>query len=154
MVGAKGVALSLAKCLLAVWQWSIRVQGWHICPPTPTVLNIGQFMTWEEVMGTIDDSLWFEVYSCTLQRVGEAMCGWPWQWPKGKAREVGISPLVRVFWEETGTEPTASCTKLCWELPPRGVFRRRERGAISHAITFLDDLAMHVPILDAWDQFV
>ena len=44
--------------------------------------------------------------------------------------------------------------KLCWELPPRGVFRRRKRGMISHAITFLDDVAMHVTSLDAWDQFV
>ena len=25
---------------------------------------------------------------------------------------------------------------------------------ISHAITFLDDVAVHVPTLDAWDQFV
>ena len=25
---------------------------------------------------------------------------------------------------------------------------------ISHAITFLDNMAVHVPMLDAWDQFV
>ena len=72
----------------------------------------------------------------------------------GKVPEVGVSPLVRAFWEETGIELAASCTKLCWELPLRGVFRRRERGAISHVITFLDDMAMRVPTLDAWDQFV
>ena len=29
-----------------------------------------------------------------------------------------------------------------------------ERGTISHAITFLDDMAVHVPTLNAWDQFV
>ena len=75
MVGAKGVALSLAKCLLTVWWWSIKVQGWDVCLPTPTVFNIGQFMMWEEVLGKVDDSLWFEVYSHTLQRVGEAACG-------------------------------------------------------------------------------
>ena len=68
--------------------------------------------------------------------------------------EVGVSPLVRAFWEETGIELAASCTKLCWELPPRGAFRRKERGTISHAITFLDDVAMRVPTLDTWDQFV
>ena len=59
-----------------------------------------------------------------------------------------------MFWEETSIELSASCTRLCWELPPRSVFRRRERGKISHAITFLDDVAVHVPTLDAWDQFV
>ena len=74
MVGAKDVALSLAKCLLAIWWWSIKVQGWDICPPTPTALNIGQFMTREEVLENVDDSLWFVAYSCALQRVGEAAC--------------------------------------------------------------------------------
>ena len=34
------------------------------------------------------------------------------------------------------------------------MFRRRERGVISHAITFLDDVATCTPSLDAWDQFV
>ena len=75
MVGAEGAALSLAKCLLAIWWWSIRVQGWDICPPTPMVLNIGQFIMQEEVQGKVDDSLWFEAYSRALQRVGEATCG-------------------------------------------------------------------------------
>ena len=74
------------------------------------------------------------------------------QW--GKVPEVGVSPLVRAFWEETGIELTASCKKLCWELPLRGVFRRRERGVVSQAITFVDDMVMRVPSLDAWDQFV
>ena len=73
MMGAEGVALSLAKHLLTIWQWSARVQGWDICPPTPTVLNIGQFMMRDKVQGDMDNSLWFEAYSRTLQRVGEAV---------------------------------------------------------------------------------
>ena len=84
MVGAEGAALSLDKHLLTIWQWSIKVQGQDICPPTPMVLNIGQFMMQEEVLGKVDDSLWFEVYSHTLQRVREAMCSQQWQWPKGR----------------------------------------------------------------------
>ena len=108
----------------------------------------------DEVQGDVDNLLWFEAYSCTLQRVREAVHGPWWQWPKGKAKEVKVSPLVRAFWEATGIELTASCTRLCWELPPRGVYRRRERGTISPMITFLDDLAVHVPSLNAWDQFV
>ena len=153
-MGAEGVALSLAKRLLTIWWWSARVQGWDVCLPTQTVLNIGQFMTWDEVQGDVDNSLWFEAYSHALQRVGEAVHGLRWQWPKGKVREVKVSPLVRAFWEETSVELAASCTRLCWELPQRGVFRRRERGIISHAITFLDDMAVHVPMLNAWDQFI
>ena len=111
-------------------------------------------MTQNKVQGDMDNLLWFEAYSHALQRVGEAMHGWQWQWPKGKAWEVKVSPLVRAFWEATSVVLAAFCTRLCWELPPRGVYRRRERGTISHAITFLDDLAVRVPMLDAWDQFV
>ena len=73
MVGTEGAALSLAKCLLAIW--SIRVQGQDVFPPALMVLNIGQFMTREEVQGMVVNSLWFEAYSCTLQRVREAACG-------------------------------------------------------------------------------
>ena len=83
-LGAKGATLLLAKCLLAVWQWSLRVQGQDVCPPAPTILNIGQFMTRDEVRGDVDNTLWFEVYSHTLQRVGEAVSSRQWQWPKGK----------------------------------------------------------------------
>ena len=154
MVGTEGAALSLAKQLLAVWQWIIKVQGQDVCPPAPKALNIGQFMTREEVLEGVDNSLWFAAYSHALQRVGEATCSQRWQWPVGKVLEAGVSPLVRAFWEETGVELATSCTKLCWELPPRGVFRRRERGVVAHAITFVDNVAMHVPSLNAWDQFV
>ena len=153
-VGTGGAALSLAKHLLTIWQWSIKVQGWDVCLPTLTVFNIGQFMIWEEVLENVDDSLWFVAYSHALQRVGEAACSQRWQWARGKVVEVGVSPLIRAFWEETGVELATSCMKLCWELPLRGVFRRREMGVISHAITFLDDMAVRVPSLDAWDQFV
>ena len=154
MTGAEGMALSLAKHLLTVWQQSARVQGWDVCLPTLTVLNIGQFMMGDEVQEDVDNSLWFEVYSHTLQRVRQAVCGWWWQWPKGKVREVKVSPLVRAFWEASGIELATSCTRLCWELPPRGVYRKRERGTISHMITFLDDLAVRLPTINTWDQFV
>ena len=145
--------MSLAKCLLAIWQWSIKVQGWDVCPPTPMALNIGQFMTRKEVLENVDNSLWFTAYSCTLQS-REAMCSRHWQWARGKAADIGVSPLVRAFWEETGVRLTTSCIKLCWELPPWGVFRRMERGTVSHVITFMDDVAMCIPSLNAWDQFV
>ena len=150
-VGTEGTALSLTKCLLVVWQWSIKVQGWDVCLPTPTALHIGQFMTREEVLEGVNDPLWFVAYSCALQWVGEAMHGWRWEWPVGKMPEVGVSPLVHAFWEETGVELATSCMKLC---SLRGVFIRRERGPVAHVITFVDNVAMHVPSLDAWDQFV
>ena len=153
-VGAEGAALSLAKHLLTVWQWSIKVQGWDICLPTLTALNIEQFMTREEVLEGVDEPLWFAAYSCALQWVGEAAHGQKWEWLVGKMPEVRVSPLVHAFWEETGIELTAACIKLCWELPLRSIFRRRERDPVAYAITFVDELAMQVPSLDAWDQFI
>ena len=123
-------------------------------PAHPTVLNIGQFMMRDEVQGEVDNLLWFEVYSCTLQRVREAVHSHQWQWPKGMVQEVTVSPLVRALWEETSVERATSCSRLCWELQPRSVFRRRERGAISHVITFLDNMAVCIPMLNAWDQFI
>ena len=111
-------------------------------------------MTREEVLEGVDNPLWFAAYSHALQWVSEAACGWRWEWPVGKTPEVGVSPLVHAFWEETGIKLATSCIKLCWELPPRSVFRRRERGPVAYAITFVDELAVRVPSLNAWDQFI
>ena len=72
--GTEGAALSLGKCLLMVWQWSIKVLGWDVCLPAPTALNIGQFMTKEEVSEGVDEPLWFAAYSHALQWVSEAAC--------------------------------------------------------------------------------
>ena len=46
--GAEGTTKALAKCLVAVWRWNIKVQGEQVYLPTPTVLNIGQFLTDQE----------------------------------------------------------------------------------------------------------
>ena len=34
----------LTKRLMAAWKWAEVVSESPICPPTPTVLNIGQFI--------------------------------------------------------------------------------------------------------------
>ena len=71
----------------------------------------------------------------------------------GRTPEVRVSPLVHAFWEETGIELGAAGMKLWWELPPRSIFQKRERGPVAHAITFVDEITIWVPSLDAWDQF-
>ena len=67
MSGAEGVALSLAKHLLVAWRWSIKVQGEDVCPPAPTVFNIGQFMTEEEMAEGVGEPHWFVAYSHARQ---------------------------------------------------------------------------------------
>ena len=118
MVGTEGAALSLAKCLLMVWRGRVKA------------LNIGQFMTKEEVSEGVDEPLWFVAYSCALQWVGEAAHRWKWEWPVGKTPEVRVSPLVHAFWEETGVDLTVACIKLCWEPPPQGTYSKRGRGTL------------------------
>ena len=71
-----------------------------------------------------------------------------------EALEVKVSPLVHTFWEETGADLTMASIKLCWEPTPRAIYCKREDGPIAHIITFLDELAVWVPSLDAWDQLV
>ena len=104
--GAEGTTLSLAKHLLMAWRWSIKVRGEDICPPTPTVLNIGQFMTEEEVEEGVGEPHQFMAYCHALQWVGKAACGQKWVWPVREALEVQVSPLVHAFWEETSVDLT------------------------------------------------
>ena len=123
-------------------------------PTRLTALNIGQFLTKEEVSEGIDEPLWFVAYSHALQWVGEAAHRQKWEWPVGKTPEVRVSPLVHAFWEETVTDLTVVCIKLCWEPTPRGILHKREEGPVAYVITFVDELAIWVPSLDAWDQLV
>ena len=111
-------------------------------------------MTKEEVVEGMGEPLWFVAYSHALQQVGEAAHGQKWEWPAGKTPEERVSPLVKAFWEETGADLTMACIKLCWEPHPRGIFCKREEGPVAYVITFMDKLAIWVPSLDAWDQFI
>ena len=72
--GAEGTAKALAKCLEAVWRWNIKVRGEEVCQPTPTLLNVNQFLTDQETGGGLGEPHWFVAYSHMLQRVGEAAC--------------------------------------------------------------------------------
>ena len=111
-------------------------------------------MTKEEVVEGVGEPHWLVAYSCALQWVGEAACGQKWEWLAREALEVKVSPLVHAFWEETGTDLTVACVKLCWKPAPRAIFHKREEGPVAHIITFLDELVVWVPSLGAWDQLV
>ena len=117
MLGAEGMALSMAKHLLAAWRWSLKVQEEDVCPPAHTVLNIRQFMTKDEVVEGMGEPHWFMAYSHALQRVGEAAHGQKWEWLAKKALEVKVSPLVCTFWEETSEDLTMACLKLLGACP-------------------------------------
>ena len=65
--GAEGAARSLAKHLVTALLWNVKVRGEGECPPTPSVLNSGQFILDEEVVWGVGEPHWFVAYSHALQ---------------------------------------------------------------------------------------
>ena len=147
------MVMSLAKHLVAAWQWNIKVQGEGECPPAPSILNIGQFITDEEAAEGVGEPHWFMAYSHTLQWVDEAALGRKWE-SRREALEIKASPLVRAFWHETDVDLMMASVKLCWEPTPRTLYHQRDNGPTTHVISYLNELAVRVPTLEAWDQMV
>ena len=44
--------------------------------------------------------------------------------------------------------------KLCWEPTPRALYHQRDNGPTTHVISYLDELVVCIPTLEAWDQMV
>ena len=65
--GAEGTAKSLAKRLVAVWWWNVKVRGEGMCPPAPSALNIGQFLTVQQAEGAWEShtGLWPTPVCCS-----------------------------------------------------------------------------------------
>ena len=97
---------------------------------------------------------WSVAYSQTLQWVGEVAHRRKWEWLRREALEIKASLLVRAFWHETDVDLMMASVKLCWEPTPRALYHKRDNGPTAHVISYLDDLAVHIPTLEAWDQMV
>ena len=96
---------------------------------------------------------WFMAYSCTLQWVGEVAHGRKWELRR-EALEIKASPLVHAFWCKTDVDVTMVSMKCCWEPAPRTLHHQRENSPTAHIISNLDELAVCIPTLEAWDQMV
>ena len=66
---------------------------------------------------------------------------------EGQSLPVGVHLLAR-----DGCRPNS--IKLCWEPAPRVLYHQRESGPTAHIISYLDELVVCIPSLDAWDQMV
>ena len=151
--GAEGAAKALVKHLVAAWRWNIKVQGEGVCPPTPSVLNIGQFLTDQEAGGGMGERHWFMAYSHALQRVGKAAHRRKWD-TQQEALEIKASLLVHAFWHETEVDLMMASVKCCWEPTPRTLHHQWDNGPTTHIISYLNELAVHVPTSEAWDEMV
>ena len=96
---------------------------------------------------------WFVAYSCMLQWVGKAAHGRKWE-SRREALEIKASLLVHAFWHETDVDLMMASIKLCWEPAPRVLYHQRDNGPTAHIISYLDELAVCIPTLEAWDQMV
>ena len=151
--GAEGTTKVLAKCQVATWRWNIKVQGKGVCPPTPMVLNIGQFLTNQEMEGGLGEPHWFVAYSCMLQRVGETAHRRKWN-VQQESLEIKASLLVYAFWCKTSVDLMMASIKHCWEPTPSTLHHQRDNGPTTHIISYLDELAVHPPTSEAWDELV
>ena len=140
--GGTAAAKELAKCIISVWRWMAKVSTTPLCPPAPTMLNIGQFLKGCPREG--NHTPWLLAYAHTLQHVGEAMEGRMWC-PSGVHFTLQISPLVDAFIEETGAELIELDITACWGQPPEEVPHQKDEGPFVDVILYLDELVQCVP---------
>ena len=140
--GSNTATKELAKHLMAAWRWMVQVSTRPLCPPTPTVLNIRQFL--DECPKEGDHTPWLLAYDCALQHMGEATDGRMWC-SSGVCFTPHISLLVDAFIEETGVELIAADIASCWGQPLEEVLQQKDDGPFTEVISYLDELAQHVP---------
>ena len=149
--GSDVATRELPKQFLTAWRWVKKVSNTPICPPAPTVLNIGQFLN--ECPKEGDHMPWLLVYAHALQHVGEATDGRMW-WPIRVHFTPQISLLVDVFIQETGAELVEADIASCWGQLLEEVLCQKDKGPFAELISHLDELAQCVPTRKAWDKLI
>ena len=116
--GGTAAAKELTKHLVSTWRWMAKVSTTSLCPPAPTMLNIGQFL--EGCPREGDCTPWLLAYAHALQCMDEAADGRTWC-PSGVRFTPKISLLVNTFIEETGAELIELDITSCWGQLPEEV---------------------------------
>ena len=106
--GGDTALLALVWWLIAAWRWAATLSASLICPPTPTIMNIGQLLEGDTTGHGWSMQQWLEAYAHGLQSIREAAEGRHWR-PEGEGFTPKVSPLVEVFIGETGTWDVKGC---------------------------------------------
>ena len=99
-----------------------------ICPPSPTVFNIGQFLNEDVEEQGWDQQQWLLAYSHALQCMQEAADGrtwrtnWTWFTPQ-------VSQLVDAFIDGTQVQVVEAEVVLCWSELLQDVPHQRDKGS-------------------------
>ena len=151
--GSNMAMKDLARQLVAAWRWSGKVSKTPICLPSPTVLNIGQFLDEDAEEKGWDQQQWLLAYAHTLQRMGETADGRTWR-PNGVQFTPQVSQLVDAFIDRTWVELVEAEAILCWNELPWEVPCQRDEGIFAEVISCLDQLAKCLPTSWAWNELV
>ena len=73
--GGDVAALALVHQLMATWRWATVVSPSPICPPAPTVMNIGQFLEEDTTGCRWSMQQWLEAYAHGLS-AHQGSCTW------------------------------------------------------------------------------
>ena len=141
----------MAKYILVAWQWMFVVKATDFCPPSPTMLNIGQFVN--EAADLQDHMAWMLAYTCALQHVREAAKGQRWC-PRGMYFSMQVSHLLDVFVTEIVAEQAELDITSWWGLGAREIPVQKRNSPFTNVITFLDEYMRHQPSSCEWDKFV
>ena len=117
----------------------VEVATTNFCLPTPTMLNIGQFL--DEELKEGDHTAWLLAYTCALQCMGEALEGRTLH-PIEMHFNPQVSPFVDAFTEEMGAELTELRIASCWGQPAAEVLLQKQDGPFTDVIAYLDDLGV------------
>ena len=151
--GSDVATKGLMKRLMAAWKWVGLVLESPVCPPAPTVLNIGQFLNEDSTGHGWIQQEWLLAYACALQQMGEATYGRMWR-PNGKRFTPQISMLVDAFLEVDGAKVVKADVACCWSKLPPTVPWQRDEGTFANVTSHLDNLAQQQPMRKAWDELV
>ena len=151
--GSDAAVKDLTRWLMAAWRWVEKVSKTPICPPSLTVLNIGQFLDEDMEEKGYDQPQWLLAYDCALHHVGEAANGRTWR-PNGVRFTTQVSQLVDTFIDGTRVELVEAEVILCWNEPPWEVLCQRDEGVFVKMISCLDQLTKCLPTRWAWDELV
>ena len=138
---------------MATWRWVGKVSKTPICPPSLTVLNIGQFLDEDTEEKGWDQQQWLLAYAHALQHMGEAADGRNWR-PNRVRFTPQVSQLVNAFIDGTQVELVEAEVILCWNEPQQEAPHQRDEGIFVEVISCLDQLAKYLPTRWAWDELV
>ena len=87
------------------------------------------------------------------QHMGEAANRRTWR-PHGRHFTPQISLLVDAFLEVTNAEEMEADVMCCLSEPLKTILLQRNEGAFAHDVSYLNNLAQHLPTRKAWDELV